>query len=132
MTQFSNICGASPVNNKIIFFNGNDSHFDDRALTKIQRNNIHTFILKVGDSINNQPNDNGPNSKLKSLYNILKAKWILKYGTTRFQTHYMNSVLVETWEAFKVSAGNIISDSFAKNYPPPLIPPNMIKKFMHV
>ena len=115
MTQFSNKCDSSPVNNHILFFDGYDSHFDNRALTQIQIKNIHSFILKAGDSINDQTNDNGPNSKLKALYNILKAKWMLKYGTTRFKSHHMNSVLVETWEYFKVSYGNIIRDSFAKN-----------------
>ena len=91
MTQFSNICGASPVINQILFFGGNDSHFDDRSLKQMQSKNIQSFILKAGDSINNQPNDNGPNSKLKALYNTPKAKWMLKYGTTRFQPHHMNS-----------------------------------------
>ena len=70
MTQFSNICGASPVNNHILFFDGHDSHFDDRALTHMQSKNIQTSILKAGDSINDHPNDNGPNLTLKALYNI--------------------------------------------------------------
>ena len=35
ITQFSNVCGASPVNNHILFFNVHDSHFDNRALTQI-------------------------------------------------------------------------------------------------
>ena len=95
MTKFSNICGASPVNNQILFFDGNDSHFNYRALTQMQMKNIHPFILKTGDSINDQTNDNGPNSKLKALYNILKAKWMLKYGTTRIQPHHMKYVLFE-------------------------------------
>ena len=51
---------------------------------------------------------------------------MLKYGTTRFQPHHMNSVLVEAWDAFKVSSGNIIVDSFPKTRILPLIPPNMI------
>ena len=38
MTQLSNICGASPVKNQILFFNGHSCHFDNRALTKIQKN----------------------------------------------------------------------------------------------
>ena len=66
MSQFSNICGASPVNNQILFFDGHDSHFNDRALTQMQRKNIQPFILKAGESINDHPNNNGPNSKLKS------------------------------------------------------------------
>ena len=40
----------------------------------MQSKNIQPFILKAGDSINDHPNENGPNSKLKALYNILKAK----------------------------------------------------------
>ena len=92
----------------------------------MQSKNIQPFILKVGDSINDQPNDNGLNSTLKDLYNISKAKWTMKYGTTRFQPHHMNSVLVEAWDAFKVLSGNIIVDSFAKTHLPPLSPSNMI------
>ena len=37
----------------------------------------------------------------------------------------MNSVLVETWEAFMVSSGNIIRDIFDKTQLHPLSPPNM-------
>ena len=74
MTQFSNICGAYSVNNKILFFDGHDIHFDDLVITKMQRKHIQPFILKSGDSINDQPNDNRPNSKMKAIYNILKAK----------------------------------------------------------
>ena len=51
---------------------------------------------------------------------------MMKYGTTRFQPHHMNYVLVETWEAFKISSGNIIRDSFSKTHLLPLSPPNMI------
>ena len=47
MTQFSNICGASPVNNQILFFDGHDIHFDNRALTQMQSKNIQPFILKA-------------------------------------------------------------------------------------
>ena len=74
MTQFSNICSASPVNNQILFFNGHDSHFDGRVLTQMQSKNIQPFILKAGDFINDQPNDNVPNSRLKAFYNLSKAK----------------------------------------------------------
>ena len=70
MAQFSNICGASPVKNQILFFDVHYSNFDYRALTQIQSKKIQPFILKAGDSINDQSNDNGPNSKLKAIYNI--------------------------------------------------------------
>ena len=51
---------------------------------------------------------------------------MLKYGTTRFQPHHMNSVLVEAWYDFKISSGNIIVEIFAKTHLLPLIPPSMI------
>ena len=38
----------------------------------------------------------------------------------------MNSVLVEAWDDFKVSAGNIIRDISTKTMLPPLIPPYLI------
>ena len=52
---------------------------------------------------------------------------MLKDGTERFQPHHMNSVLVETWEDFKVSSGNIIRGSFTKTRLPPLSPTKTIK-----
>ena len=58
MTQFSNICDAYPVKNQILFFNGNNSHFDDRASTQMKIKNIQPLILKAGAFINDQPNDN--------------------------------------------------------------------------
>ena len=83
-TQFSNICNASPVNNEVLLFYGHGSHFDDGALRKTIFKNIQPFALKSGDSINGQTNDNGPNAKLKSLYNMANSVWVLKYGTDFF------------------------------------------------
>ena len=92
----------------------------------MQRRNSQPFILKAGDLINDQSNDHRPNSKLKTLYNISKVKWMLKYGNTTLQPHLMNSILVETWEAFMVSSGDIIRYSCTKTHLLPLSPPNMI------
>ena len=125
MTQLSNLCGASPVGKHIILFDGHDSHFYERALRQINFKNIQPFVLKSGDSINNQPNDNVTNAKLKSLYNVVKSAWMLKYGTTKFLPHYMNSVLNEAWYAFKVSSVKIIRDSFVKTNLLPLGHPDL-------
>ena len=46
MNQFSNTCGDSPVNNKILFFDGNDIHFDERTLTQMQRKKSSPSYLK--------------------------------------------------------------------------------------
>ena len=73
--------------------------------------------------MNNQPNDNGPNSKMKSIYNVTKSAWIMNYGTTKFSPHHMNFVLVEAWDDFRMSYGNTIRQIFAKkNYSPSDLP----------
>ena len=64
ITQFSNVCGASLVNNQIILFNGHSSQFDDSEMIYVDQQNIQPFVLKSGDSVNGQPYDNGPNAKL--------------------------------------------------------------------
>ena len=125
-TQFSNICGDSPINNKIIFFNGNDSHFYGHTLLHMYQWNIQPFILKAGDYVNDQPNDNGPNAKLKSLYNEMKSAWMLKYSMTKFLPHHMESILVEEWDTFKVSYKKLIRDSFVKTKPPPPPQPSQL------
>ena len=73
MTQFSNICGASPVNNQILFFGRHNSHFANGALRQMMGKKIQSFVLKSGNSINDYPNDNGPNAKLKYLDNFAKS-----------------------------------------------------------
>ena len=95
-TQLSNVCGDSSVNNQIIFFDGHDSHFDDRTLIHMELQNIQPFLLNAGNSTNNHPNDDFPNAKLKSLCNYVTSVWIMKYGTTKMLPHHMNSILVES------------------------------------
>ena len=50
---------------------------------------------------------------------------MLKYGTKKFSPHHMNSVLVEAWDAFKISTSNTIRESFEKTKLPPLIPTDL-------
>ena len=119
MTQFSNICGASPVKNQILFFDGHGSQFDNCARIKMTCKNIQPFVRKSGDSINDHNKDNCANSKLKSLYNVANIAWMLKYGTTNALPHNIKSVLVEAWDDFKMSAGNIIRGRFSKKSTPP-------------
>ena len=129
ITQLSNLCGASPVKKHILFFDGHDSHFDDGALRQMMCKNIQLFVLKSGKYINDHPNDNGPNAKLKSLYNVAKSTRMLKYGMTKFSPHHMKFVLVEALDVFKKSDGNIIRDSFAKEKLPPTNPSKLNNKY---
>ena len=61
ITQFSNVYVASPANNQILFYDVHDIHFGDGALRQIMCKNIQPFVIKSGNFINDQPNDNGPN-----------------------------------------------------------------------
>ena len=81
MNQLSTICGASTIKNKMIFFDGHDSHYDDRVLSHMEDQYIQPLVIKLGNSCNDQPIYNGPNTKLKSHQNDYKVSWMLKYGT---------------------------------------------------
>ena len=73
MSLFSITCKYSKMNPQVLFFDGHDIHFDDRVTHILQSFHISPFILKEGDSTNDQPNDNGPNLKLKRYYSISKT-----------------------------------------------------------
>ena len=88
---------------------------------------LQPFVLKVFESIHFHTNDNGPNEKLKSLYNVAKAAWILKYGTKCF---YLNTWTLSWWKhgtpsmcQLKTSSGTALKKNL-----PPLSPPDFKKK----
>ena len=64
MAHFPSMCSSSALNPQVLFYDGRVSHFHDRALHILCRHNIQYFILKSGDYVHEQPNDNGPNMKL--------------------------------------------------------------------
>ena len=70
MNQLSNLWGASPIKNQILFFDVHESHFEYVTLIHMMCKNIQPFVLKEGKQINDQPNDNVPNTKVKPLYDV--------------------------------------------------------------
>ena len=96
MSILSRTCGSSKMNPQVLFFDGHDSHFDDRATHILRSHRISPFILKAGDSTNDQPNDNGPNRMLKRYYSIARVKWQRQRGIMKFTPTHMNYVLVES------------------------------------
>ena len=83
MSIFSRTCGTININPQFLFFEGHDIHFYDRAKHLLWYHHISQFILKAGDSTNDQPNDNGPNLKLKRYYIIAKVKWKRQHRTLK-------------------------------------------------
>ena len=127
MLDFINHCNSSPGNRQYGFWDGHDSHFCSRAMTKLEDNNCDSFFLKSGDSENDQPNDNGPNACLKSCYDEEMEKWNMEWGTTTYNPAHMNKVLAATWLKFQLRAPPIIVKAFAKTRLLPLLPPDKDK-----
>ena len=111
MLLLSRTCGASNLNPQVLFFDGHDSHFGDRATHILQYHHIYPFILKAGNSTNYQSNDNGPNMKLNRYYVIEKVKWQIQHGTTKFTPAHMNSILVDMWHSFQQQSASVIIDA---------------------
>ena len=63
--NFIQLSGASEGNPQLIFFNSHDSHCDPDVY-------VHAMFLKAGDSENDQPNDNNPNTCFNACYNNQK------------------------------------------------------------
>ena len=105
------VCGEDKLNTKFLFYYGNGSRFEHRAIHIILYRNITPFVLKGGDSVNEQPNDNGPNHNLKGIHGQSRISCQRQHVTLKFKTSYMDAVLVVKWSAFQ-----LYSDPFIINY----------------
>ena len=81
--------------------------------------------------MHDQKNDNGPNMKLKNLYGNARMNWMIHHGTLAFTPAHMNSALVATWEAFKLSTATITQKSFKRTHLLPLSPPNIETNYQY-
>ena len=60
---------------KIRYYSLMSNKFDTDKMNIIMLKNVHLFIMMSDESRNNQPNNNGVNDKLKSLYIRQKVMW---------------------------------------------------------
>ena len=116
----SRTCRSRNMNPQVLLFDGHDSHFDDRATHIMRSHHISPFILKAGDSTNDQPNDNGPNLNLNRYYGVSRIKWQRHHGTMKFTPAHMNSVLVEICHSFQQQSACVIIDALKKRSSCPL------------
>ena len=114
---FSRTCGASKLNPQVLFFDVHKNHFDDRATHLLRSHHISPFILKAGNSTSDQPNDNGPNLKLKRYFSIEKLKFQGHHETNKFTPAHKNSVLVEMFHLFHQQSAYFIIDAFKTQSP---------------
>ena len=67
MSYLISICGSSPVNQRVIIFDGPNVHFHDMVVDILIHNHLHNFFLKDRDYVNEQLNDIGPKASIKDL-----------------------------------------------------------------
>ena len=91
----------------------------------LQRHYIHYFILKAGDSVHEHPNNNGPKIKINNLYGNAGMTWMRNHGNLKFTPPHLNSVTVETWEAFKLLYDKNIQKYFNETL---LLPLSLLEK----
>ena len=60
MTHFSSMCFSYPLNTQVQLYDGHGNFFDDSEFNIVRSHHIQSLILKVGDSVHEQSNNNGP------------------------------------------------------------------------
>ena len=100
------------LNRQVLFCDIHDSHFDDRSLKILQSCHTQSFILKSGDSVHDHTNNNFANLNLNSLYFNTIMNRMRNHVTLKFMPSNINSVLVKTWESFKLSFAKITQEDF--------------------
>ena len=122
--NFKTVCGANKLNTQVLFYDIHDSHFYYREINIHLSHHINPFIIKAGDSVNDQPNYNGPNLNMKGLYGKSRMNWQRHHGTLNFTNAHMNYILVEIWRYFHIYSSPVIINAFKKKNIVPLTPPD--------
>ena len=124
MVYFKTVCVPNNLNPQVLLYDVHYSHFDDRDIHIILSGHIKPFILKAGDSVNYQPNDNGSNLNLKGIYVQSGMNWQRQNGTLGFMDSRMSVLLLETGIVFQISTVPIIINPFRKKNHVHLTPPD--------
>ena len=95
MSHLSSTCFYSTLNPQVILCDGPKRHFYDRSLNILWIHHMQDFILKLGESVHNRPNNNGPNLNLKNIYGNTRINQMRKYGALKFMTDHKNAILLK-------------------------------------
>ena len=94
---------------------GHDSHFDSEALDLLASKHIYVFFVKSNNSGEGQPNDNGPNSALKALYDLHYDDLLHQYDGALYDGAFFNTVFAPAWRGgWKMKASGAIFRGFEK------------------
>ena len=125
MTQFSNVCGASPVNKQILFFDGYGSHFDGGALRQVMGKKPNPLYWKKSTT-----------STTSSMTMAQITNWILSRMSLRVRGCWSmgrQKFYLATWTLSQLKHGmpsrcqmeTLSWADLRKQCYPPLSPPNL-------
>ena len=97
-------------------------YFYDILFNILSRHNIQYFIFNAGDYVHGYPKNNHPNMKLNNFYGNARMDWMRHDRDLKFSPSHTNSVLVKTWEAFKLPSATTTQKIFKKTRIPHLSP----------
>ena len=123
MAHSSSTYGSSPIITHVILYYVHRSHFWHQVLNILKCNHIQAVILISGESIHNQPNNNGPNLMLKSFFCNSWMNWMREHVTLKFTVYQINAVIGETWGNLKLSPCYITNYELNKTHLLPLPTP---------
>ena len=95
------------LNCQAIFFDGNESNFDVDAVYQIELIFYQNNFINEGDKNNDQPNNNGVNTMLKTIYKKI-------HDNTKFTPSHTNTIFSKMCNNFKSDSGREIIYIFSK------------------
>ena len=105
--SFQRATGACQENPQFLFLDAHDSHWGSEFLRFCRFHYIFVFFLPSNGSVNDQPNDNGPNAVIKSLYGKYYGIWRQRNGGKKFSPMDCNWVLTQAMNEFERDTGNV-------------------------
>lgn len=114
--HFAHHTNASFGNMQYLYIDGHDSHFDPTALRYLLDKFVRCMFLKSNDSINDQPQDHGPNSSLKAFYDKEYFRWSMRYPGEKYTAPHFNKVFANAWKNYisNPRLSHIITEAFRK------------------
>jgi hypothetical protein len=88
--QFVKYSEAGAENPQYAFMDAHESHWDSAAIDYFAANHVHLMFLRSNASIQDQPNDNGPNEMLGSCYTRAVAEWRTRHPGVKFTPLFFN------------------------------------------
>lgn len=111
--SFAKSCG--PIRPAYLLVDGHDSHFSPVALRVLLENGIRLFFSRSQNSEQDAANDNGPNSKFRSIYNFNMDLFNAKHGpTVKLNKARVNEVIKKAWSEFQIQGPPAIVKGFER------------------